>query len=100
MAAYIIFIREEEVRDEEALARYSASNRANTKPWMEQFSIKPLAVYGALEALEGDAADGVVLLEFPTMQDARAWYESPEYQAAIADRNKAAQYRAIIFEGL
>lgn len=100
MAAYIVFIREESVKDADALARYSASNRANSPAWMEQFSIKPLAVYGSLETLEGDDADGVVLLEFPTLEDARGWYNSPEYQGALADRHKAAHYRAIMFEGL
>lgn len=100
MPAYIVFIREEPVRDAEALARYSAANRANTAVWMERFAIQPRAVYGALETLEGEDADGVVLLEFPTMADARSWYDSPEYQAGLADRHKAARYRAILFEGL
>lgn len=100
MSAYIAFIREEPVRDEEALARYSASNRANANDFVENYGLKPLAVYGTNETLEGDVADGVVLLEFPDMDAARRWYKSPEYQAAIADRNKAAAYRAILFEGL
>jgi hypothetical protein len=30
MPAYIVFIREEPVKDAEALAAYSAANRANT----------------------------------------------------------------------
>ena len=100
MSAYIVFVREEEVKDAEALARYSAANRANTAKWTEEFSIKPLAVYGDLETLEGDEAHGVVLLEFPTLEDARGWYNSPEYQAGLGDRHKAAHYRAIMFEGL
>ncbi|WP_340589104.1 DUF1330 domain-containing protein [Erythrobacter alti] len=99
MPAYIMFTREEPVADESALARYSAANRANAADWQKQFSITPLAVYGRLETLEGESADGVVLLQFPTMADARAWYDSPEYQAAIADRHRAAPYRAIMFEG-
>lgn len=100
MPAYIVFIREEPVRDPAAAEAYSASNRANAQLFMEKYKIKPLSVYGALDTLEGAEADGVVLLEFPTMEEARGWYESPEYQAAIADRHKAAHYRAIMFEGL
>ena len=50
--------------------------------------------------VEGKDADGVVLLQFPDMAAARAWYDSPEYQAAIPERMQAAPYRAIIFEGL
>ena len=62
--------------------------------------LTPLVVYGALEALEGDAPDGVVILRFPTVEDARAWYNSPAYQAAVAYRKKGADYRAFIVEGL
>ena len=60
----------------------------------------PLSVYAAIEALEGDAPDGMVLLQFPTIEDARAWYNSPEYQAAIPHRMKGAEYRALLFQGL
>lgn len=100
MPAYIVFIREEPVKDQDAIQAYSAANRANAMAFVEQFKLKPLAVYGACDTLEGSAADGVVLLEFPTIEDARSWYDSPAYQAAIPDRHKAAHYRAIMFEGL
>lgn len=100
MPAYIAFIREEPVRDAEALGRYSASNRENAATFVGKYGMKPLAVYGANETLEGDEADGVVLLEFPDMDAAKGWYDSPEYQAAIPDRHKGAHYRAIMFEGL
>lgn len=100
MPAYIIFIREEPVKDQAAIQAYSASNRANAALFVDKYKFKPLAVYGALETLEGDAADGVVLAEFPSLADARAWYDSPEYQAALPDRFKGAHYRAIMFEGL
>ena len=100
MPAYIAFIREEPVKDASALASYSAQNRANAALFIEQYAIRPLAVYGDMEVLEGDDADGVVLLEFPSMEAARAWYDSPEYQAAITARHEATRYRAILFEGL
>ena len=38
---------------------------------------------GALTPLEGAAPDGVVVLEFPTVEAAKAWYNSPAYQAAV-----------------
>ena len=100
MPAFIIFIREEPVADPAALQAYSGSNRGNAALFMERFGIEPLAVYGPQEVLEGKDADGVVLLRFPTMADARAWYDSPEYQSAIPARMQAAPYRAIMFEGL
>ena len=59
------------MKDSEAIAAYSASNRANAGKFVEQFALKPLAVYGAQQVLEGEDADGVVLLQFPTMAQAR-----------------------------
>tara|TARA_R110002110_G_scaffold255982_1_gene471857 strand:+ start:327 stop:629 length:303 start_codon:yes stop_codon:yes gene_type:complete len=100
MPAYMIFIREEPVKNSQKMDDYSAANRANAEGYATRFGIKPLSVYQFMETLEGKEADGVVLLEFPTIEDARDWYESPEYQAAMADRKMAADYRTILFEGV
>jgi uncharacterized protein (DUF1330 family) len=96
MPAYMIFIREEPVRDAAALAEYQRLNRENTG----DFKLKPLVVYGAIETVEGKPADGVVILEFPTVEDAKAWYGSPGYQSAVPHRLKGAEYRAILVQGL
>ena len=53
-----------------------------------------------METLEGEAPDGVVMLEFPTVEDAKAWYFSPGYQAAAQHRKKGAHYRVILVEGI
>lgn len=100
MPAYMIFLREDAVTDLAAMQTYSAMNRRNAGAFVETYGIKPLAVYGATEALEGDAPDGVVVLEFPSVNDARAWYGSPEYQASLVHRKKGAHYRALLIEGL
>lgn len=100
MAAYMIFTREGPVVDQAALDAYSGMNRSNAGGFVENYGIKPLAVYGALETLEGDAAEGVVILEFPTAEQARAWYNSPEYQASAELRKQGAPYRALLVEGL
>ena len=62
--------------------------------------IKALAFYGQHQVAEGEAVEGVVLLEFPDMAAARAWYDSPAYQAAKAHRVKGADYRVIFVEGV
>jgi uncharacterized protein (DUF1330 family) len=96
MPAYMIFIRESAIRDQAEISTYSRMNReAPRDP-----KLKPLVVYGALETLEGTPADGMVLLEFPTVEDARNWYNSPAYQAAIPHRQKGADYRAILVQGI
>ena len=96
MAVYMLFIREEKVRDQAELAIYSRMNReAPRDP-----KITPLVVYGATEAIEGKAPDGMVMVQFPTAEDAKAWYNSPAYQAALPHRKKGADYRAFIVQGL
>jgi uncharacterized protein (DUF1330 family) len=92
----MIFIREGEVVDPEAMAAYQSGNRSGVTP----AGLKPLVVYGALESIEGEPADGVVVLEFPDKDAAKAWYYSPEYQERAALRQKAAPYRCLMVEGL
>ena len=96
MPAYMIFLREGPVRDEAEMAEYQRKNRAAPP----DPNLTPLVAYGVLEAMEGEAPDGVILLRFPTAADAKAWYESPAYQDAMQHRLKAATYRAMIVEGL
>lgn len=40
-----------------------------------------------------------VLICFPTAEDARRWYESPEYQAIARHRFRASRANAIMVEG-
>ncbi len=56
---------------------------------------------GQVEVLEGDwAPTRVVLLKFPTFEQARAFYETPEYRKARDAREGAAVMRMIAVEGL
>ncbi len=41
-----------------------------------------------------------VLLRFPSAEDARRWYESPEYQALAQHRFRASRANVIIAEAL
>lgn len=100
MPAYIIVYRETPVRDPAAIEEYSRRNRENAADSQERFGTRPLVVYGRFEAPEGANPDGVVLLQFPTIEDAKAWYDSPAYQEALAFRKNAADWRVVIVEGL
>jgi len=40
------------------------------------------------------------VLEFPTVEPAKAWLESPEYREAGALRHMAAATRAIVVQGI
>jgi uncharacterized protein (DUF1330 family) len=93
-SAYIVFIRERSV-DGDALARYSAL----VPPTFAGRNVNFHVAYGRQEVLEGPEADGVVVLEFESWDEARRWYDSPEYQAAIPVRQGGATFRAILVEG-
>jgi uncharacterized protein (DUF1330 family) len=56
---------------------------------------------GTVEVLEGDwQPDRVVVLKFPSMAQARAYYQSVEYTAAIAARQGASVMRMVVVEGV
>jgi len=95
MTAYAILIREK-LRDEAAMKKYGEAAGAARG----DHKITPLAFYGKHEVTEGAAADGVVILAFPTMAEAKAWYDSPEYTAAKVHRFQAADYRVLFVEGV
>ena len=96
MPVYMLFMREGEILDQSEMDKYSRMNREGPR----DPNLKPLVVYGAIEPVEGAAPDGMVILQFPTVEDAKAWYNSPGYQAALPHRKNGADYRAFIVQGL
>lgn len=94
-AGYVIFIREGAIVDPEAMAAYQNGNASGGR----DPDMKVHTVYGAMETIEGEAADGIVMLEFPTVQRARDWYHG-EYNERAKLRQKAAPYRGFIVEGM
>lgn len=56
---------------------------------------------GRAEALEGTIpANRIVVLEFPSYQQARGWYDSAEYRAALAIRQECSTGSLILVEGV
>ena len=56
---------------------------------------------GSTETLEGDWRPGrFVLLEFPDVETARAWWASEEYAPAKAIRQATAHTQMVLVEGL
>lgn len=56
---------------------------------------------GKVEVLEGDWEPGrIVVLKFPSVEAARAFYDSPEYRKARAAREGAAIMRLLAVEGV
>jgi uncharacterized protein (DUF1330 family) len=58
-------------------------------------------VHGAQpEVIEGPWDGNLVIIAFPTIEDARAWYASPDYQAILPLRTENSDSRAMIVEGV
>ncbi|MES2848175.1 MAG: DUF1330 domain-containing protein [Bacteroidota bacterium] len=55
---------------------------------------------GQTEILEGDWQPGrFVVLEFPSLEKAKAWWGSPEYTPAKAIRQRTANTKMILVDG-
>ena len=95
MSAYVIAMLD--VTDQENYQKYAAAAPAATA----KFGGKAIARGPNVATLEGDFSPSrIVVLEFPTADDAKAWYVSPEYQEARNFRLGAADFRMIVVDGV
>jgi uncharacterized protein (DUF1330 family) len=95
MSAFIIFTRVKTLNAGE-MQLYNDTVQETIKG----HPVKLLAAYGRKEVLEGPESEGILIMEFPGMQEAKTWYESPAYRKVREHRFKGAEYRAVIVEGL
>ena len=68
---------------------------------IEKYGGRYVARDGQPEALEGNwEINRIVLLEFATVEQVRAWYDSPEYSAIKGIRQHASNSRLLLVHGL
>ena len=77
---------------------YQAYREANAVPFAK-FGARFLVRGGAQEVVEGDLRPRAVVIEFPSLEAARACYLSPEYQRAMALRTPVSIADLCIVEG-
>jgi uncharacterized protein (DUF1330 family) len=95
MAAYLI--SDVSARDPAALEIY----RTRAADSIARYGGRYLVRGGAIEPLEGDWRPRmIVVVEFPDVDRARAWYNSPEYAEALAVRDTALSRKLILLEGV
>jgi uncharacterized protein (DUF1330 family) len=95
MPAYVIFIRKRTTNPAE-LEVYAQKAPAS----LAGRPVTIHALYGPHEIVEGDQIEGAAILEFPSFEEAKAWYDSPAYREARQHRLKGADYLGIIVEGM
>ncbi len=94
MPGYVV--AEVEVTDPATYEEY----RKRVPAIVAQYGGRYLVRGGAVEKKEGAwEPKRLVVLEFPSLEQARKWYHSPEYAPVLALRLKAARSKVLLVEG-
>lgn len=95
MAAYLIALAK--VKDPEKLKEYAAG----ASPTIAAYGGEPI-VRGAVKTVLAGEHDGdiVFVAKFDSVEDTKAWYNSPEYQKMIPARSQALDPTFVVIEEL
>jgi uncharacterized protein (DUF1330 family) len=95
MAAYALaHLRTPQINDD--VLHYIETIQATLDPFGGHFLVHAAEV----EVKEGPWPGTVVIIEFPCLDQARAWYDSPAYQAILPLRTDHIDGSAIIVDGV
>jgi uncharacterized protein (DUF1330 family) len=103
MPAYILTFPQD-------LSGYAADDPTELEPYADRIE-QTMAAYGGrylrlrkhpMEVLEGDWQPplGMGISEFPSMEQARAWYHSPEYAPLLAWRKTRGRFNLLLVDGM
>jgi len=91
------FISDVSPRDADAFQTYRTRAAAS----IAQYGGRYLVRGGAIEPLEGGwSPRAIVIVEFPDLEQARAWYQSVEYAQALEVRDRALSRKLILVKGV
>lgn len=95
MKAYVI--ANIDVQDPERYKDYVKLTPGSIAPFGGRF----IARGGRSEKLEGETpANRIVVIEFPSYENAKSWYDSADYRIALAIRQSASTGTLILVEGV
>ena len=95
MTAYLV--AQVRIDDQETYQRY----REAVPPLVDRFGGRFRARGGELEVLEGTwPFPRLVIIEFPSRDAARLFYDSPEYQRILPLRQQASAGNVVLVEGV
>lgn len=90
------FIFTQDIHDRDGINAYAGK----AVPIVLQSGGRPIVVEDNAEVIEGKwHGSRTVIIEFDSVDAAKAWYNSSEYQAVIGVRNAAADSNAVIVSG-
>jgi len=89
---YMVFT--EDIHDVAGMAAYAQASAKTLA------GVRVLVVDAHPQVMEGEwHGDRTVILEFASVEAARAWYDSPAYREALPLRQAAARSNAVILTG-
>lgn len=95
MSAFVIV--EIDIHDPQGYDEY----KKMAPPSIAKYDGKYLVRGGACDVLEGGwMPRRIVVLQFPSVEKAKAWWNSPEYAEAKSLRHRTATSRMIVVEGM
>lgn len=95
MAAY--YIVEIDIHDPARFEEY----RAKVPATIERYGGRYLVRGGEIETIEGEwRPKRIVVLEFPSVEQARRWYDSPEYRPLKELRRRTARGHIVLVPGV
>ena len=92
--AYVI--AEVDVTDPATMQKYGEKVPETLAPFDHHYLVRG----GKTQSLEGEPPKRVVVIAFDSAEKARAWYDSPAYEAIKLLRQSSAKSRIFIVEGL
>lgn len=88
-------VAEVDVTDPATFAKYAAKAPGTIAQYGGQYVIRG----GKFDSIEGDAPRRFVVIRFDSVEKAKAWEDSPEYDAIKPIRHSSAKSRVFIIEG-
>jgi uncharacterized protein (DUF1330 family) len=93
----VYFIVDNEVTDSAGFEEY----RKQVSMTVEKYGGRFLVRGGQIQTLEGDwKPKRIVVTEFPSIEQARRWYDSEEYRPLKALRSRSARGSVVLVDGV
>lgn len=85
------------IKNRDTLREYLRLSEHTLAPFRGKFHVQA----GRIDVIEGTWNPNVIIVaEFPSMEDAHAWYKSSEYANALRIKPEAMERNMILVEGL
>jgi uncharacterized protein (DUF1330 family) len=95
MAGYIV--ADIEITDPNEYQKYAQHTAATLEPYGGKFLVRG----GQPETVEGDwKTKRIVIIEFPSVEQAKTWYDSPEYSAIKGIRHGSTISNILLVHGV